>query len=127
MDVRGIEHLTVAELIDEVRHGGRFVVFRASVGLLVATVELASPVYFVREGERPAGGGRWWRNVLTSVMGWWAIPGGPGRAIACLRDNARGGLDVTVAVLRHLAMAEARGLGLNDFPQMPPMARPHAA
>ncbi|MEZ0267327.1 MAG: hypothetical protein ACAI43_21550, partial [Phycisphaerae bacterium] len=73
------------------------------------------------------GGGRWWRNVLTSVMGWWAIPGGPGRAIACLRDNARGGLDVTVAVLRHLAMAEARGLGLNDFPQMPPMARPHAA
>lgn len=123
MNVRGIEGLTLGELIDEVRFGGRFVVFNACVGLLLTSVERPSPIYFVRAADAPRGLGAW-QTLLTLLLGWWALPGGPVRAWRCVRENLSGGRDVTAAVLRHLARAEHVSL---PRPPAPSPARSTAA
>src|SRR6185503_11435141 len=105
--VRGIEGLTLAEMIDQVRRGARFVVFAWSVGLGVASVRRASAVHFIRPGHRPL-----WKHLgctlLTAALGWWSIPRGPRCTISCLRQNLRGGEDVTAGVLQMLVRANAR-------------------
>ena len=109
MKVRGIEGLTLAEMIEQVRRGARFVVFAWSVGIGVANVRRASAVYFVRPGNRTV-----WKHLgctlLTAALGWWSIPRGPRCAVSCLRQNLRGGEDVTAAVLQMLVRANARAV-----------------
>ena len=107
MKVRGIEGLTLAEMIDEVRRGARFVVFAWSVGIGVASVRRASAVHFVRPGTHAL-----WKHLghtlLTAVLGWWAIPRGPRCTISCLKQNLRGGEDVTAGVLQMLVRANPK-------------------
>jgi len=104
MKVFGIERMTLGELVDAVKDGGRFVVFHWRVGLLFKTVELPSAVRFVRSGERAGSGFR--RSLGTLLTGWWAIPAGPRTTIGCLRENLGGGRDITASVLRTLVRAE---------------------
>ena len=101
MKVRGIENLTLGDLVEQVRQGGRFVLFHWSIGLGVKSICLPSAVRFVRPGERPARG--LWRTLATLLTGWWSIPSGPKHTLATLRENLRGGRDITASVLRSLA------------------------
>lgn len=126
MQVRGIQSMTLRELIEEVRLGGRFVMFHSSIGLLFATHQIPSAVQFVRRNERPGRHG-FWHSLLTAILGWWAIPFGPSRTIACLRENLGGGRDVTASVLRTLARVEAEQTPRNSLrPIAGPLAS-HAA
>lgn len=112
MKVRGIESMTLGELVSQVKLGGRFVVFHWCVGLLVKTVQRPSAIYFVRPGEKGTRG--LWQTVGTVLTGWWAVPFGPRDVVRCLKENLRGGQDVTASVLRTLAQvehAEARRAG----------------
>jgi hypothetical protein len=102
MVVRGIENLTLRDLIEHVKHGGRFVVHHWCIGVGLAVRQLPSPVRFVRPEDRTAGRGGW-RTILTMLTGWWAIPAGPRQTIRCLRENLAGGRDVTAAVLKAIA------------------------
>src|SRR6476619_7171236 len=56
MKVRGIEHMTLGELVDQVKQGGRFVVYHWWVGLMVKTVERPSTIRFVHPGGRAGRG-----------------------------------------------------------------------
>ncbi len=105
MDVRGIEGLTLGELIDEVKLGGRFVVFNLCLGLGLKVKVLHSPIYFVR-ADQPAPSRGFWRTLASALLGWWAIPNGPSRTLACIRENRAGGSDITAAVLTHLGKVE---------------------
>ena len=101
MTVHGIDGLTLGELTDEIRLGGRFVVFSWSVGLGLRTLARTSPIHFLRANHRTL------RHHLrytlpTALFGWWAIPHGPRSTLAALRANLGGGHDVTAAVLRQL-------------------------
>jgi hypothetical protein len=108
MKVRGIEHMTLGELVDQVKQGGRFVVFHWCVGLLVKTAQRPSTIRFVRPGEQAGRG--FWQTLGTLLTGWWAIPFGPSMTIACLTENLRGGRDITATVLRGLVRAEHTAL-----------------
>jgi hypothetical protein len=108
MKVKGIENLTLGDLIEQVRQGGRFVLYHWVIGAGVKTIVLPSGVRFVRPGER-AGRGVW-RSIATVVTGWWAIPNGPRATVASIRENLRGGRDVTASVLRTLAQAGGMGI-----------------
>jgi hypothetical protein len=109
MKVRGIEHMTLGELVDQVKQGGRFVVFHWCVGMFVKTVQRPSAIRFVRPGQRAGRG--FWRTVGTLVTGWWAVPFGPSATIACVKENLRGGRDITASVLRGLVDAEQMAIG----------------
>jgi hypothetical protein len=121
MKVRGIENLTLGDLIEQVRQGGRFVLYHWVVGAGVKTIVLPSAVRFVRPGGRA--GRAVLRTLATAVTGWWAIPNGPRETIASIRENLRGGRDVTASVLRTLA--QAGGMGIKPAAS-PPLAS-HAA
>ena len=108
MKVRGIESMTLGMLVEQVKNGGRFVVFNWSVGLLVKSVQLRSAVYFVPPGEAAPRNG-FWRSLATLLTGWWAIPSGPLDTLGCLRENRSGGRDITALVLRTLVRAESLG------------------
>ncbi|MDB5321478.1 MAG: hypothetical protein JWN40_3109 [Phycisphaerales bacterium] len=123
MKVRGIEHMTLGELVDQVKHGGRFVVFHWCVGLLVKTAQRPSAIRFVRPGER-AGRGLL-QTLGTLLTGWWAVPFGPSATIGCLKENLRGGRDITATVLRGLVRAEHMAIQ-NQHPSKSP-ATSHAA
>jgi hypothetical protein len=123
MVVRGIEHMTLGDLVEQVKLGGRFVVYHACVGLLVATVQWPSEIQFLR-GCDPAGRGGW-RTVFTLLAGWWAIPFGPRATLACLRENLAGGRDVTAIVLQRLLQAERHPVA-HPAPVTPPITS-HAA
>jgi hypothetical protein len=101
MKVRGIENLTLGDLIEQVRQGGRFVRFHWSIGLGVKSVCLPSPVRFVHPGER-AGRGVF-RTAATLITGWWSVPSGPRTTIEIVKENLRGGRDVTAIMLRNIA------------------------
>lgn len=105
MKVRGIENLTLGDLIEQVRQGGRFVLFHWSIGLGVKSVCLPSPVRFVHPGER-AGRGVF-RTLATLITGWWSLPHGPRATIETVRENLRGGRDVTAIMLRTIAQTGA--------------------
>ena len=116
MKVRGIEHMTLGELVDQVKQGGRFVVFHWCIGLLVKTAQRPSMIRFVHPGERPGRG--ICHTIATLLTGWWAIPFGPATTIACLKENLRGGRDITATVLRGLVHAEHMAIG-RQHPRSP--------
>jgi hypothetical protein len=109
MKVRGIEQMTLGELVDQVKQGGRFVVFHWSVGMFVRTLERPSTIRFVRPGQRAGRG--FWPTIGTLLTGWWAVPFGPSATIACLKENLGGGRDITASVLRGLVHAEHMAIG----------------
>jgi hypothetical protein len=123
MIVRGIEQMTLGDLVEQVRLGGRFVVFHACAGLLVTTVQRPSEIRFLRGDESAGRGG--WRTLVTLLFGWWAIPSGPRATLACLRENLAGGRDVTAIVLQRLLQAE-RHAPTHPAPVTPPITS-HAA
>ena len=123
MVVRGIEHMTLGELVEEVRRGGRFVLFHWCAGLLVTTLQRPSEIRFLRAWE-PAGRGGW-RTVVTLLTGWWALPSGPRATLACVRENLAGGRDVTAIVLLRLLQAERQAIA-HPAPTNPPITS-HAA
>ena len=133
MKVRGIEGLTLGELVDRVKDGSRFVVFNWCIGLGVGSVRRPSAVYFVEPDERTAGKG-FWRTLGTLLTGWWSvIPFGPAETIGCVKENLSGGRDVTARVLRTLARAESLGqegpggVGIPALPIDKPIVSSHAA
>ena len=124
MVVRGIEQMTLGDLVEQVKLGGRFVVFHSCAGLLVTTLQRPSPIQFLRADESAGKGG--WRTIVTLLAGWWAIPFGPRATLACLRENFAGGRDVTAIVLQRLLQAERHALAHPGPPATPPITS-HAA
>lgn len=126
MKVRGIDNLTLGELIALVKNGGRFVVYHWAASFALGTSIRPSPVFFVRKDQRSP-----WRRsryVLASLLcGWWS-PWGPGKTIRCVKEVFRGGCDVTAKVLQSLARAES--VEISSPLAMPPAREPvssHAA
>ena len=110
--IRGIGRMTVGEMRAEVRQGARFVIFEFVLSFIIVTRRRSSPVFFVRPGESvffkclPY-------NLLTVLLGWWSFPFGPALTIGAVRDNLRGGYDVTPRVIEQILDAADRQTGRN--------------
>jgi len=98
MQIKGIEGLSKQEINTELQAGGKFVLYRYTISLLVVTLRRSSDVYFVRSNERAAVKGLPY-TMLTLIMGWWGIPWGPIYTIGSLATNMGGGKDVTSEIL----------------------------
>jgi hypothetical protein len=100
-DIPGTEGLTGAEIADEIRRGGKFVVYRYVISVIFISLMRTSGVHFIRAGESP---GRYAIrfNVLSCLFGWWGIPWGPIFTIRALTSNGSG-IDVTDSVLGAVA------------------------
>lgn len=79
--------------------GGRFVVFRRVWSFLLFTRDRVTGPVWVAPGDTPAAEA-WKSSLFTFLFGWWALPFGPLRTIRALLWNAKGGRDVTEAIIR---------------------------
>lgn len=104
MGIRNIGRRTVGQVRAEIKRGARFVVYEYVISLLVVTRRRASPVYYIEPGRSPAHF-HWPYSLLTLALGWWGFPWGPAFTIGAVRDNLRGGHDVTAEMLETILAA----------------------
>ena len=101
MNIRGIDHLTPAELEKELAAGARFVFFEVCISLLFLTFRRPSAVYLLQPGDRGLLRGLPY-SLLTLLLGWWGVPWGLVYTPLALVTNFSGGCDITAQVVeRH--------------------------
>lgn len=106
MQIIGIEGLTVQDLNQAIRQGGKFVVFPYCISVILLTFKHSSDIYFVHVGENPIGKSLAY-TLMSLLLGWWGIPWGPIYTLEALFVNLTGGRDVTQEVLA--AINRSRG------------------
>jgi hypothetical protein len=99
--ILGIEGLSTAQVQEELRRGGRFVVFEYCVSFFVMTTRRSSDVYFVRAGQGTFGLSLGY-TLLSLLLGWWGLPWGFVYTPLVLATNLLGGRDVTEMVVPSL-------------------------
>jgi hypothetical protein len=105
--IRGLGRLTIGEMRAQVKDGARFVVFEYVLSFIIGVRRRSSPIFFVRPGESV-----FWQtlpyNLITLAFGWWSFPFGPAFTIGAIRDNLRGGHDVSAQVIDDILAAANR-------------------
>lgn len=82
------------------QQGGRVVVYRYAISIIVLSLMRSSGYCLVRAGESRAAHSL--RYCLYSLLfGWWGLPGGPVFVVQSLLVNLTGGEDVTAAFLQN--------------------------
>lgn len=84
-----------------VNAGGRFVIYRYTLALVIYSMEHPSGVHSVTGRTQAILRGIPY-SLLSVLFGWWFFPTGPFRTIQCLGTNLRGGRDVGGEVLEHI-------------------------
>lgn len=129
MDIAGLEGMSVEQLADELRRGGRFVVFEYVISIVLITFTRSSGVYYLRPGQSALSVG-WQYILLTLVLGWWGIPWGLIRTPIALIKNLRGATDVTATVMDTALgqkVREAQGRPAPPMPSAPAYVPPSPA
>jgi len=101
--IRGIGRMTIGEMRAEIKNGARFVAFEYVLSFVV-TRRKVSPVFFKRPGESVFSKSLPY-NLITLILGWWSFPFGPANTIVAIRDNLRGGQDVTARTIDEILEA----------------------
>ncbi len=122
MEIAGIAGLSPSELREELRRGGRFVVYAWCVSVLVLTFRRSSDVTFVRAEESAVVKGLGW-TALTFFAGWWGFPWGLIYTPMALAQNLGGGKDVTPQVVQALGLEDVAVAPPPDQPAAPSLAR----
>lgn len=94
MKIKGIEGMSAHQINNELRDGGRFVIYQFCISIIVMTFKRSSNIYFIKSGESAFAKGLGY-TLLSLVLGWWGIPWGPIYTIGAIVTNCRGGKDVT--------------------------------
>jgi hypothetical protein len=89
---------TVEKLEQEVRAGGRFVIFDWNFSILVMSFQRHTDLQWVGRGADGSGRATLW-TLISMVVGWWGLPWGVIFTFSTMYHNALGGRDVTAAVL----------------------------
>ncbi|WP_338846161.1 hypothetical protein V8J88_20680 [Massilia sp. W12] len=104
MNIKGIEHLSNEELQAELAQGARFVIFQYCISVLVMSFKRNSPIYFIPAQHKAAP--RSLRFIGISLLaGWWSLPWGPIWTWRTVKNNIKGGIDVTRHVQQSLSRA----------------------
>jgi len=101
MQIKNIEGLSVSQIKDIVKEGGRFVFFPYTVSVVLATFKRSSSVYLIRSGESAFKYS--YKHVLVNgVLGWWGIPWGPIYTVTSMYNQFSGGKVITDEIMSHL-------------------------
>jgi hypothetical protein len=122
MQINGIEGMSADQVRQEVRNGGRFVIFQYVISILVMSFNRPSDIYFVRADEKA-----WTKGIghtiLSLFLGWWGFPWGLIYTPMAIYTNLMGGKDVTSEVLSSIAQTsppQGANAGGYNIPGTPP-------
>lgn len=109
MKIKGVDHLSLADIEAELAGGARFICYPYCISLLLVTFRAHSSIVFLRPSQRGFVQGVPF-TLLTLLLGWWGLPWGPIYSISAIFTNLAGGHDMTptmrVALREMTASAE---------------------
>ena len=101
MEIKNIEGLSGAEVRKLVSEGGKFVLYKYCISIVIASFNNPSAVYFIRPNQSavsPAIG----MLFVNLFLGWWGIPWGPIYTIGNIGTILSGGKDVTIEIMSQI-------------------------
>jgi len=101
MRIRGIDNLTLEQIVGEVAAGGRFVYYEYCVSVVIASARRPSDIFFLRPNDWGLLRGLPY-CLLSLLFGWWGFFWGLIYTPLTLFNNLSGGCDVTAEVLAWL-------------------------
>jgi hypothetical protein len=102
VSIKNLEGLSIDQIRDLVDQGGRFVIYKYVISILIMTFQRQSDIIFLRPGE--SGVKHHIGFTLCSLfLGWWGIPWGIIYTIGALYTNMTGGKDVTFEIMDSIA------------------------
>lgn len=104
-EIVGLDGMSDEEFDEELRNGGRFVIYSYCISLIILTFKQPSAIHFVRGGESRFVKGLPY-TLISLLVGWWGIPFGIIYTIWCVAANSAGGTDVTSDVLDAMALPQ---------------------
>jgi len=102
MKIQNIQGYTAVQLQQEVDKGARFVYYHYTISLIFFILKRHSEVYMIRAGESALRKGIRF-TIISALFGWWGIPFGPKYTVNAIRNNCKGGTDVTDEVMATVA------------------------
>lgn len=97
MTISELEGLPKNWIANEIKNGGRFVVFSYTISILIMTFKRPTDVYFIRHNESKLKHSWSW-ILMSMIVGWWGFPFGPIYTIKSIYDGFKG-IDVTAEIL----------------------------
>ncbi|QNN43384.1 hypothetical protein [Pedobacter roseus] len=101
MSIKNIEGLTGDEIRDLVARGGKFVMYKYCISVIIMTFNRPSDFYFIHPGKSSITPGLGYLFV-SLFLGWWGIPWGPIYTIGNIGSILGGGKDYTNEILAHI-------------------------
>ncbi|MDR0923940.1 MAG: hypothetical protein LBN31_06270 [Hungatella sp.] len=98
MKIIGANDLSEYEINNELRNGGKLVIYQFCISILVMTFKRGSDIYLIRAGESAFVKGLGY-TLLSLILGWWGLPWGPIYTIGSIITNCKGGKDVTQEII----------------------------
>ena len=101
MKIRNIDGLSGQQIRDLVADGGKFVMYKYCISIVVMTFNRPTDVYFIKPGKSAFAKGV--GPLLTNVvLGWWGLPWGPIYTIGNIAKIFMGGTEITDEVLAQI-------------------------
>jgi hypothetical protein len=101
MGIKNVEGLTNNDIRDLVAQGGKFVMYKYCISIVIMTFNRPSDFYFIRPGESRIVPGLGYL-FISFFLGWWGIPWGPIYTISNISSILGGGKDYTHEILAHI-------------------------
>lgn len=101
MEIKNIEGLSGAQIRTLVSEGGKFVMYKYCISIVIMTFNNPTDVYFVQPNKNSITPGLGYL-FISLVIGWWGIPWGPIYTIGNIFNILSGGKDVTQEILSQI-------------------------
>lgn len=101
MNIKNIEGLSGDQIRSLVAQGGKFVMYKYCISVVVMTFNNPSDFHFIHPGKSRVepGLGHLFTNFF---LGWWGIPWGPVYTIQNIYTILSGGKDYTAEIISHI-------------------------
>lgn len=100
--LNNVEGLSPQQIQQLVNQGGKFVVYKYVISILIMTFNRGSDIFFIRPGESALLRGLPY-TILSFSLGWWGIPWGIIYTFGALYTNLTGGVDVTADIMSQIS------------------------
>jgi len=104
--IYGIEGLMEDDITYELKKGAKFVIYQYCVSAIIVSFKLNSVVYFIKNGESAVVKGLPF-TIFSAVIGWWCIPWGLIYTVKVIKNNFKGGINVTDKIMNYSAAGTA--------------------
>jgi len=107
LNLHGFSNTTEPEFRAQLISGKRYVVYQYAMSFVLYGFMHHTRIHMASSRKHAILKGLPW-TLVSFLLGWWSLPGGPIFTVQCLINNLRGGLDVSGNILDHIRSQDPR-------------------